>query len=109
MKYNHVDEENSVAVGNAWPVYLYTTLKDSIGNCNIKKQRKIPIRVSAECNVLDICIKGYGNCVVTLEIWNGQLRLIVWADRNSEEPTHIINLEGAKEKVNKPKTKLAIR
>ena len=51
MKYNHVDEENSVAVGNVGTAYLYATLKDSIGNCNIKKQRKIPIRVSAEGNV----------------------------------------------------------
>lgn len=101
MKYNLINEQNSVSIsGLSDDVFLKATLKDQC--CNIKKQRKIPIRVVGnEEGTLDISIKGYdfnhNNGIITLEIWDGQLRLLVWADRNSEEPTHIINLEGAKE------------
>jgi hypothetical protein len=59
---------------------------------------------------LDIRVEGYGSnisgdgngCPIFLEKWEGKLRLIVWADINSEEPTHIIDLEGARESARKP-------
>ena len=85
---------------------METLLKDPLTEGK-KDQRKIPVKVVADDGVVNINIKGYGNCVVTLEVWNGQLRLLVWANK-SDEPTHIINLEGAK-KVKKAKTNLAIR
>jgi hypothetical protein len=35
--------------------------------------------------------------VAYLEQYNGELRLLVWADINQEDPTHVISLEGAHE------------
>ena len=43
MKYNLVDEDNSVGLCNDDSVCLKMSLKDQC--CNIKKQRKIPVRV----------------------------------------------------------------
>ena len=104
MKYNLINEQNSVAVGNVGTAYLYATLEDQIYN---PFRRKIPVNVVADGEgTLDINVKGYRNSIITLEICDGQLRLLVWADRKSEEPTHIINLEGAKEKVKKVKKHL---
>jgi hypothetical protein len=59
---------------------------------------------------IDIEAEGYnatGSCdsnqlgngtgaIVTIERWEGELRCIVWADINREDPTHIISLEEAK-------------
>ena len=39
---------------------------------------------------------GFGS-VAYLEVLDGCLRLIVFADINQEDPTHIIELEGARE------------
>jgi hypothetical protein len=36
-----------------------------------------------------------------LESVNGHLRVIIWADINAEDPTHIIDLEGARETARK--------
>ena len=44
---------------------------------------------------------GHGPPVI-IEHWGGELRVIVWADINSEDPTHIISLEGAKETCRAP-------
>lgn len=38
---------------------------------------------------------GYGYPII-LEVYDGEVRLIVWADINSENPTHTISLEGAR-------------
>jgi len=51
-----------------------------------------------------IKLEGYGDpssqdgegCPVGIEIWEGQLRLIVWDDINVQDP-RIINMEGANE------------
>jgi len=49
------------------------------------------------CNSADDQQPGNGNMsIVALEVWEGQLRLIVWSDINQEDPTHIIPLEGAR-------------
>jgi len=40
--------------------------------------------------------EGYG-CPVRVELYEGKLRLLVWADINSEDPTHTIELNGAQE------------
>jgi hypothetical protein len=39
---------------------------------------------------------GYG-APVLVENWGGKLRVIAWADINQEDPTHTIDLSGAKE------------
>jgi len=51
-----------------------------------------------------IAIDGYGENTshrggypILLEKHEGRLRLLIWADINQEDPTHIIDLEGAKE------------
>lgn len=54
---------------------------------------------------IDVIPEGFGNATMTdghgvpviLELWEGRLRLLVWADINQEDPTHIIDLEGARE------------
>jgi hypothetical protein len=38
---------------------------------------------------------GFDDAVVYLEIYDGKPVLRVWADINSEEPTHVIDLSGA--------------
>ena len=38
---------------------------------------------------------------VALEIWKGQLRVIVWADPEQEDPTHIIQIEPMSEELRK--------
>jgi len=47
-----------------------------------------------------IAIKDHGYPIY-LEFHEGHLRLHVWADINNEEPTHIIDLEGARESARK--------
>lgn len=65
--------------------------------------------VTVKCEKDDLClmigVKGYGeHCSadgqghpVLLERFQGKLRLVIWADINQEDPTHIIELEGARE------------
>ena len=38
---------------------------------------------------------------VAVEVYRGELRVIVWADPESEDPTHTINIEKAKPEENK--------
>ena len=69
--------------------------------------RTIPIQLKDECNGAGLVIRpeGYGcfGCVdgttgpLYLEVHEGRLRLIVWADINDEEPTHVIDLEDSRE------------
>lgn len=58
---------------------------------------------SASC-ILLFC-EGYGDkgselpdgCPLMIELYDGELRLIVFGDINREDPTHVISLEGARE------------
>jgi hypothetical protein len=59
---------------------------------------------SEDCLSILIHPKGYGDYYsqgkgtpVMLELYEGRLRLVVWADINKQEATHIIDLEGARE------------
>lgn len=84
------------------PVEPSVTLKDVSGG-----KRSILVGVRGEGDNAGLLIRpdGYGCCncddgttgPVYLEVHEGRLRLIVWADINDEEPTHIIDLEGARE------------
>ena len=63
------------------------------------------LRIECEAGGLAILPEGYGEngtqagfgAPVYLELYEGELRLVVWADINQPDPTHIICLDGAKE------------
>lgn len=65
----------------------------------------VAIRIDCRETGINICPTGYGDsnsepghgAPIYLELYEGELRLLVWSDINSEEPTHVISLEGAKE------------
>lgn len=68
---------------------------------------RIVIEVELEKNGYGLAIKpsgfgdhcsedGYGYPVL-IELFEGKLRVIVWDDINEEEPSHVIDLAGAKE------------
>lgn len=69
-----------------------------------------PIRVAGSASGVTVFAEGYGQRAsaeghgppVFLELYGGELRLLVWADINSEEPTHIIPLGGAREARREP-------
>jgi hypothetical protein len=56
-------------------------------------------------NGLEIYFDGYGNyscqptsgSSVLIEVFEQRLRVIVWGDITQEDPTHVIELEGARE------------
>lgn len=66
---------------------------------------RLPIRVAVSPNGVSLYAEGYGDCTsaaghgspVFIELYRGELRLLVWSDINAEEPTHIIPLGGARE------------
>ena len=66
--------------------------------------RSLTVRVTADTSTISIFPEGYGDfgsadghgCPVFLELYEGRLRLIVFADINEQDPT-IIDLEGARE------------
>jgi hypothetical protein len=66
---------------------------------------KIETKIEAENGKIYISPNGYGDassedghgCPIIIEHWNNELRVVVWADINQEDPTHIISLENAKE------------
>ena len=76
------------------------TLKDK-GNTD--KQVEIKIKSDSDCIAIfpssygeKSAQDGYG-APVLLEIWDGELRVVVWSDINDDDPTDIISLEGARE------------
>lgn len=66
--------------------------------------------VRATKQSIAISFDGYGDCVsmegygepVFIELREDGLHLVVWADINQEDPTHDINLSGAREDRRKP-------
>ncbi len=70
----------------------------------VENGRAVPCRIEADRDGILIHPEGYGDfChaeggyVVAIELYDGELRVVVWSDINSEEATHIISLEGANE------------
>jgi hypothetical protein len=73
-----------------------------------KRKLKGTIELPSEsCKSIMVYPNGYGckyynreqgGCPVMFELYEGRLRLVVWADINNENATHIIDLEGAREK-----------
>ena len=78
---------------------MKTTLIDHNGD------RAIRVEVADEQRGLVIYPAGYGcfGCAdgtagpILLELYEGRLRLLVWDDINLEDPSHIIDLEDARE------------
>ena len=66
---------------------------------------QLPIKIVASPRGISIEAKGYGDCGSTdghgspifLEFFQGRFRLLVWSDITNEDPTHIIDLTGARE------------
>lgn len=66
---------------------------------------ELPARVAVYDNrSIEVAFDGFGdyNCAggppVVIENRNGVPYVIVWADLNDEEPTHVISLDGAHER-----------
>ena len=73
------------------------TMEDKYDDSNERKQ----VEIEATCNSLYMTAKGYedgcgGNEIVMVEVWEGELRILIWSDINNQDPTHIISLEGAR-------------
>ena len=77
------------------------TLRDS----SEKQSSTVPIQINYRETGINIRPQGYGDtgsepgfgAPIYLEVYRGELRLIVWSDINHEEPTHVISLEAARE------------
>jgi hypothetical protein len=67
------------------------------------------IAITEDNNLVSVEFDGYNNLstcdsaefgkghrtIVGFEVWEGELRCLVWSDINQEDPTHIINLDDA--------------
>ena len=67
--------------------------------------RTVPVRVESENGQVWIRPLGYGDCTsvdghgwpIGVELANNEVRVMVWADINEEDPSHTISVEGANE------------
>ena len=65
----------------------------------------LPIRLAVSPNGVSLYARGHGDygssdghgTPVFIELYRGELRVLVWADINKEDPTHVIPLGGARE------------
>jgi hypothetical protein len=65
----------------------------------------VPCVIEHGDNSILIRPEGYGDCgtedgygfPVVIEYYEKDVRVLVWADINQEDPTHVISLSGAKE------------
>lgn len=86
------------------------SLEMKIPDYNEGYESGIPIKIESDLQGMDVIAEGYGmktmmpgeGPVFTLERYEGKLQLLVWADINQEDPTHVIDLEGARESLRKP-------
>jgi hypothetical protein len=90
MKYEN-DNSVSVNLGGTGEYTLNAVLKDQTK----KRSKKTPVKVIVANGAININVKGYSQEIITLETCAGKLRLLVWADKDQDAPTHIIGLEGA--------------
>jgi hypothetical protein len=86
---------------------MKATLQDVVslgGGLAVEAGVEPPDPPYGEAAAITLKIAGYETCngiddaVVLLEHYEGVPRLVVWADINNEEPTHIIDLSGAEKK-----------
>lgn len=57
-----------------------------------------PRKISAENEngMLIVKVEGYGLLVAAVQLCKGRIELLVFSDRDTDAPTHTIDLEGAK-------------
>jgi hypothetical protein len=94
--------ENNTAVATPAPTARYELVDASAAH-----DGKLSVEVSAERYNLGLAVglPGYGlhdmeadtGAVIFIELYEGEPRLLVWADITSSEPTHVIPLGGASE------------
>ena len=80
---------------------LGVALKDVLSDAG----DRLRVRVSLTQFGVSLAAEGHGECCaadgdgwpVLLELHGGELRLVVWSNIRSEEPTHVISLAGALE------------
>lgn len=74
------------------------------------KNRQVEVKVKADCRGVYIQAKGYetdfDDTPIMLEIWDGRLRLVVWDQKDKEDPSHIIDLECLRKIKKKSKKKV---
>ncbi|HET6574107.1 MAG TPA: hypothetical protein VFG68_10925 [Fimbriiglobus sp.] len=83
-----------------------TTLTDA----HPDHEGRLPIRLAVSPNGVSLYAEGYGDMgtmpghgtPVFVELYRGELRVIVWADISQEDPTHVISLAGAREDRRQP-------
>ena len=98
--------------GSSWDyveqIEPYTQYRMTLTDDYDLKQNKtleLRARPSGHDNMLLIGAKGYGEMTamdgggypILVEFNQGEFKVMIWADINQEEPTHIISLEGARE------------
>jgi hypothetical protein len=77
----------------------------ALHDANSEHSGKLPIRVVGNDSAISIFADGYGDfgsveghgCPAFFELYGGKFRLIVFADINREDPTHVIDLSQARE------------
>lgn len=70
-----------------------------------RKKRSVKTHIRHSDAFLEVSVEGYGEqgateghgSPVVLEFYEGKLRCLVFDNINSEEPSHVIDLEGAHE------------
>ena len=77
-----------------------TNLQDVYGETD--KEIAVSVGTEIEGLALLLSVEGYGTCaggdedaVVLIENREGIPHVVVWADGDQEDPTHVISLEGA--------------
>lgn len=83
------------------PTLLKTVLRDGWNG----DPDPIPCDIEHSGNSILIRPEGLGDCgskaghgfPIVVEYYKKDVRVIVWADINQEDPTHVISLAGAKE------------
>lgn len=85
-------------------------LRVTLADNDPEHDTKIPVALSVDQNFIQFEAEGYNACgaadeqpigegnrsFVAFEVYEGRLRLLVWADINQEDPTHTIDLEEAR-------------
>ena len=80
-------------------------LKEAAGYIEGEETLSVSVRCEQDNLALLLDLKGHGlsgmesgnGSVVALEYYEGRPRLLVWADINQEEPTHVIDLSESRE------------
>ena len=92
----------NLAVPYRSEAYVSAVLTDQMGDTDTLKT---PAKINCRGGAIFVHIDGYGDSCspdnqgfpIAIEIAEGVARVVIWADVNQEDPTHIIPLTNAKE------------